>query len=411
VACAQAPAGAGACAKKDAAHPVCGATGACLECAADTDCHDAIKPFCGATTATCLPCSMATAGACAKKDAAHPACGATGACLECAADTDCHDATKPFCGATGSCTGCAQAPAGAGACAKRDPTRPICASSGTCVTCLSNADCSASTPVCSSPTTCSPCTHDADCAGRAGPGICLTQHEGRCATEAETIYVHMTATCSDASPMTGGTSATPFCTLQPAVAATAAGTRDLVIVRATVTGANDAFAVAAGKKVSVVGQTSALIGGVAAPAFHLASGEAYLRDLKLSTVASIGCQADPGSTLRLDHVTVTANLGGGVLLDGAAFEIRDTTVTANGLGIKGAVTWSGIFANNPPAAGTKLLDHVTVQNNMAPGVTCTAAVTGTGVLASGNGGITGPDIVSTCGFTSCAAAGPDCGAR
>ena len=132
------------------------------------------------------------------------------------------------------------------------------------------------------------------------------------------------------------------------------------------------------------------------------------RDLKLSNLTSIGCQADAGSTLHLDHVTASQNVGGGILLDGAAFEIRDTTVMGNGAAAKGAVTWSGIFANNPPAAGPRLLDHVTVQSNLAPGVTCTAAVMGIGVLASSN---VVADIVSTCGFMSCLAAGPDCGAR
>jgi hypothetical protein len=240
----------------------------------------------------------------------------------------------------------------------------------------------------------------------------MSHQDGRCATDSETAYVQIGAACSDGSGAGGapggGTSATPFCTLQPAVAIINGGTRDLVVVRGTVTGATAAFAPGSGKKISLVGQTSALIAGGATPAFHLASGDAYLREVKLTSGASLGCQADAGSTLRLDHVTATGNIGGGILLDGAAFDIRATTVTNNGPATLGAVTWGGIFANNPPAAGPKQLLRVTVQSNLDPGVTCSAAITGTGVLATAN---VGGDVVSTCGFASCGtAASATCGA-
>jgi len=418
VGCAMAPAGASACTKKDATHPVCGATGACVECAADPDCHDASKPLCAAATATCVPCSMGApsgAAACAKKDAAHPACGATGACVECAADADCHDANRGFCASNGTCVGCAQAPAGAGACAGRDRGKPACGPSGACVACVTNADCPNTTPVCSASNACGPCSKDGDCSGRSGPGVCMSHQDGRCADDAETLYVQAVPSCSDASgaggaKATAGTSATPLCTLQAATSAVSAMSNmaDLVVVRGTVTGATAAFAVPAKKKLSVVGQMTAFIAGGLSPAFRLSSGEAFLRDLKLTTAASIGCQADTGTLLRLDHVTVTGNVGGGILLDGAAFEIRNSTVTSNGPAVQGAVSWGGIFANNPPAAGPKTLDLLTVQGNLSPGITCSSAITGTGVLASSN---LGGDVISTCGFAPCTAASASCGAR
>ena len=241
----------------------------------------------------------------------------------------------------------------------------------------------------------------------------MSHQDGRCADDAETVYVQAVSACSDSSGAGGskpaaGTSAAPLCTLQAATSALS-GMADLVVVRGTVTGATAAFAVPAKKKLSVIGQMTAFIaGGGTSPAFHLASGEAYLRDLKLTTAASIGCQADAGSLLRLDHVTVTGNVGGGILLDGAAFEIRNSTVSNNGAGVMGAVTWGGIFANNPPAAGPKTLDLLTVQSNLSPGITCSSAITGTGILASSN---LGGDVISTCGFAPCTAASASCGAR
>jgi hypothetical protein len=182
-------------------------------------------------------------------------------------------------------------------------------------------------------------------------------------------------------------------------------TRDLIVVRGSVNAATAAFA-ATGSALSVVGQSAGTIAG-ATPGFHLTAGSAYLRDLKLQTGGSVGCQADTGTTLTLNHLTVTANSGGGILLDGAAFDIRNTTVTTNGPGQFGAVTWGGIFANNPPAAGPKQLQLVTVQSNNPIGVSCSAMIQGTGVLASGNS----VDIATTCMFSSCGTANATCGAQ
>ena len=189
--------------------------------------------------------------------------------------------------------------------------------------------------------------------------------------------------------------------MQPAVAAVGAA-RDLIVVRGTVTNASTPFSAGA-KQITVVGQSSAVVATI-----HLAAGDAYVRDIKFGPFAGIGVQADAGSTLRLNHVVVTGNTGGGVFVDGAAFDIRNTSVTANGPGTSGAITWGGILVSNPPAAGPKQLNLVTVQSNGGPGIACSTAVTGTGVLASGNGSV---DIGPTCMFSSCGAATPTCGAQ
>jgi hypothetical protein len=58
--------------------------------------------------------------------------------------------------------------------------------------------------------------------------------------------------------------------------------------------------------------------------------------------------------------------------------------------------------------GPKQLYLVTVQNSLAPGIACSTAVTGTGVLASGNASV---DIGPMCMFSSCGTAGPMCGSQ
>ena len=398
-------AGAGACAARDATKPVCGSAGACVECGSDADCPTTTKPFCSGA-GTCVSCAISPGGtgACAAREAAKPVCGATGACVECGADLDCHQATKPFCSGTGACVPCAMAPGGASACAARTPTMPLCAQSGACVQCVANADCPSSTPVCTAANTCGKCTADADCAGRAGPIVCMFHQDSRCATDAETVYVQNGVACSDGAGVTGGTNAMPFCSLQPAIAVVGP-TRDLIVVRGSVNGASSPF-LGGARQISIVGQMSALIGGVD-PAIHLAGGDLYARAVKLSTGSAIGCQADGGSTLRLDHIVVTGNAAGGIVLDGAAFVITNTTVTDNGPGDLLGVPLGGIRAQNIPPAGPAQLQNVTIESNNQIGISCSAAVSGTGVLATMN---TGGDISPTCGFASCAAASPTCGA-
>ena len=195
--------------------------------------------------------------------------------------------------------------------------------------------------------------------------------------------------------------------MQPAVGVVGA-LRDLIVVRGTVTGAASAFAGGA-KQISIVGQATAVVAGGGSPAIHLATGDAYVRAIKLGPSASIGCQADSGSTLRLDHVVVTGNSAGGILLDGAAFDIENTTVTSNGPGDLTGLPWGGIRVQNIPVDGPKILKLVTVQTNNPIGVSCSAAVSGpSGVLAIAN---LSTDISPTCAFLSCGAASSTCGAQ
>jgi hypothetical protein len=142
------------------------------------------------------------------------------------------------------------------------------------------------------------------------------------------------------------------------------------------------------------------------PAFDLQSGTAFIRGIGFSSSASTGIRAT-GGTLHLDTVTVDSCKKGGILLDGAAFDIRNTTVTNNSMGQQGATAWGGILVNALPATGPTQLGLVTIQNNKQIGLTCIGPISGIGVLSSGN---TGGDISTTCGITACSPAGPACGA-
>jgi hypothetical protein len=133
----------------------------------------------------------------------------------------------------------------------------------------------------------------------------------------------------------------------------------------------------------------------------------------------MGVNATPLSgnavTLYMSGCKIMNNTGGGILLNGAAFDIQNASVTDNGPGSFGSslpTQWGGILVNSPPTAGPAVLNQLTIQNNNPVGIVCSETITGTGVLATGNNNSTNPAYqISGCGFTSCTAAGTGCGAQ
>lgn len=212
----------------------------------------------------------------------------------------------------------------------------------------------------------------------------MSHQDGRCASDAETIIVS-----------TGGTLPTSV----------PSGKR-LLVVRDSVTGSITWNL--SGSQMTIVGQESGTItGNGTSPTLHATGGDLYIRDLTL-TGGAPGIMADGGSILHLDHVSASSNASGGILLDGAGFDIKNTTVKDNAA----AGGDPGIRIQNAPTSSTtpKSLSLCTVSGNAGFGISCTSGTvaTASGVLVTGNGGT---DITSFCGFTSCSSAGPTCGAQ
>ena len=389
------------------------AAGQCVECVDNMTCtNDLGKGFC--VSNACTGCQNAGANACS---GAKPACATSGAavgqCVECVDNTGCTaSAAKGFC-VGNACTGCTAA-----LCAGRTDGKTACAAAGTfagqCVTCTSNAQCAGATPVCASATdTCRACAGDSECSA-TGPGVCMT--DGHCATDGEAIYVGTlgSATCSESN---AGTVQAPVCSLLAGVGLAKSASKPVVVVRGALNPASTTISVSS--PVTIVGRSSAVLAPAApgADCITITSGDITLRNLTIQGTASpktgIGINANPGTgstvTLHMDTCAVKDNPGGGILLNGAAFDIKNTTVTGNGVGTTGAVSWGGIYVQSLPATGPANLALVSVNNNKQVGLSCAGAIAGTGVLASGN--IGGIDINTTCAITACTPASTTCGAQ
>jgi nitrous oxidase accessory protein NosD len=195
-----------------------------------------------------------------------------------------------------------------------------------------------------------------------------------------------------------------------------------VLIRGTLTAPPAGFTttIAVSAPLTIVGKSSAVIVPASgADAITITSGEIYLRNLTIQGTASpktgIGINATPGTgsavTLHMDTCAVTNNPGGGILLNGAAFDIKNTTITGNGAGLTVGYTWGGVLVQSLPSgsSATTTLSQVTIKSNNAIGLDCTGTIQlqGVAVLASGN---TTADVAG-CNVTACAAASPTCGAQ
>jgi hypothetical protein len=340
----------------------------------------------------------------------------------------CTDKTKPFCDdKTGMCRGCLVA---ANDCTP-DGGAPFCdgtdGGTGKCVQCLVTADCKDPAASACVANMCTPCTADSDC-GNFPPGICkpgvatgdAAPPPGRCAGDSEVIYVSKTAKCNDPSGAdaggaadagVGGTTSIPFCSMQPALNAITPD-RNIIIVTGGVAAGTWKYANQAKGPLLIVGQNNAKIGSSGDPAFSLTSGKVTIRNVTFNSQFSTGITAT-GGTLTLDHVTLSMCAEGAILLDGASFDIRNTTITGNGTGMddNGLITWSGIYVRTLPPTGPTTLNRVTIAGNPAAGLLCVDKITGTGVLAYGNGGaqISNGCMVNDCGMSD-AGASMTCGA-
>jgi len=389
---------------------VFGLTAGCTEnklraghCERDTDCPPGQSCVLeGAATFTC-----------AASDGGLPDGDASEVAPECTASSQC-PVERPICDAQ-TCRACDSARFGDGtACASRDSTRPLCGPTGACVECVSttSADCNANLakPICDlASNTCVGCSGDDQCAAKGGgPGVCMSHQDGRCAADSEVIYVENKAGCATSALTPGAGSATsPFCGPQLAIDGLTTSRR-VVLISGPVMGATWTVT-SASTPVTFVGRTAAAIApGTTVGMRVTGPGDLYARDLVVRNSELVGVIAENGATLRLDHVTIDSNRGGGISIDNSAFDVRNTTITANGPGqAGGGVVWGGIRIDAPGNPASLAL--VTVSNNQSAGVSCSGPIAGLGVLAADNLG--GVDVTSACQVPPCSPAGPTCGAQ
>jgi len=334
-----------------------------------------------------------------------------GRCVACKASGECQGGS-PICSTAHACVSCAAVDGGC------PMTAPACeADSGRCVECATNDDCSlVGKPICDgASTTCVSCTSDAQCAA-VGPSVCMSHLDGRCAADAETIYVGSSAPipCSDVAANAGSASV-PYCSAQKGVLAARAKGKPLVVLSGRLAGGFTGISLTS--PLTVVGKNAVITPADYSDGIGLTGGEITMRGLTVTgraagaTGIGINAQATTSATLvvHIDGCTISGNPGGGILLGGAAFDIRNSTVSANGPGqTNGGTSFGGIRVDSLAATGAASLALVSIEDNLAPGLSCADSIQGHGVLASGNAVL---DIATSCAVSACTVPSTTCGAQ
>jgi hypothetical protein len=211
-----------------------------------------------------------------------------------------------------------------------------------------------------------------------------------------------------------GSAQAPACSLESGVGFAKLNNKPLIVV----TGVPIPVLTIIYSSVTILGKNGAIIMPVVGgDGIFIRSGDVYLRNLtvqgSVSDSTGIGIKAEPETgaavNLHMDTCAVINNPGGGILLNGSAFDIRNTTVNGNGPGQTiGGTPWGGIRVDALPSSGTTNLNLANINTNNPSGLSCAGSILGTGVLSTGNTSI---QISTSCGVTACTPASATCGAQ
>jgi hypothetical protein len=369
-------------------------------CTVSSQCADPGEPIC--RSGACASCK--TAGECVTKDSTAPNCdAASGKCVQCNASSQCTNPATPICSSAFVCVGCGTVGLSSNACSQKSALTPICGPAGACVQCTIDSQCSGATPICGSAGTCQACSSDAQCVKKLGanPGVCMAHQDGRCATDAETVYVEDSTSCSTTVGATSGTNAKPYCDTETALSALSASRR-LMVARGSAAGFD--YSSSAGQ-LTVVGQLNgALYPGSTSSCVSVSDGaNLYIRDFVCNTNFNAPAITVNSATIYMQRMVIF-NSGGGILLDASNFEIIDSIISDNQLGTIGATPFGGIGIANPPSTGLKVLQNISlIDQNNPNDIACSAAITGSGIYAPDN------KVGTACGVSTCSTLSASCG--
>ncbi len=268
---------------------------------------------------------------------------------ECTDSSECTDPLLPVCEGM-SCVGCNDAADPDAACQASDAATPACGSEGACVECTDqqSAACGGQTPVCGADAVCVGCDEHAQCPESA----CHLDGDqaGACFEASEVVEV---GSAAELSAAVAGLSAD-----ETAVIVLASG--DYTGVTDEVTGSAEvAFIAADGASISgnsgfavlgVSGDAIVYISGLSVGpngtgAGLNCSGEAvWLDDAAVRNNAGVGLDISGGCRAHLRRSVVASNSGGGIDVSGGELNILNSAVGRNGDGFSSL--FGGISANS-----------------------------------------------------------------
>lgn len=296
-------------------------------------------------------------------------------------------ASAPVCSPQKQCTSCGTEGMSTECAMYHGPTTNLCGSAGGCVECNTKDNCDAANKTCDLTThTCAACKTNEDCTS----GMCNAA-TGVCADKGTLLYVNDadTAGCSDGGT---GTFATPFCTVQRGLNASAAANKQVIIFAGKgypeslqANGTADYFASALGvgnpvikppgaqpalsvagngasaKTVSVTIEGVVFDGTALTGSVDLVSctggGAAYGKSLVKITRSTLkgapgyGVNGSSQCTLTLDADLIRDNKGGAIYSSMCDFALTNLLILSNGSPTNGGTAGSNFGGINVAGAG------------------------------------------------------------
>lgn len=203
----------------------------------------------------------------------------------------------------------------------------------------------------------------------------------------------------------------PLCSAQLGadVAKLMAATKQLLVLKGQLTPGFTASP-PSGKPLTIVGQGATITPSTAGTGIEIISGEVYLRGVNVKGVKQSGSETGTGvivneaATLHMNRCVVENSPGGGIYVNGGAFEIINTVAAGNGPGSLGAVTWGGVYLVPGSGKMARFVNN-TIYKNDAGGLTCSAPVAAPGLIAFGT--TNAPrDITPSCMAAACCVGDP-----
>jgi hypothetical protein len=256
---------------------------------------------------------------------------------------------------------------------------------GTCVECVKDSHCrdkDKTKPLCDNQV-CRACRWDIECDPVANnEGICVV--DGHCATADELVYVQNVATCVAGTD--GGTADHPFCTPEQGIAALGPD-KSILIVRGQVgpwslVGPPNGVAL-----VTVVGQQNATVMATDVTGISISNqAKLSIRGLHVTGGMGAGIAATAGATLFVDRCRIDSNARGGIVINGAAYQITNSVLSNNGSIMASGtntVTYGAVEIRNSGSLQPTIFQHNTVASNVF-GLSCDQAYPITASIVSPN---------------------------
>jgi hypothetical protein len=232
------------------------------------------------------------------------------------------------------------------------------------------------------------------------PGLC---YGGRCATDSDSVYVEFN---QNGCPGANGSVTAPYCTPNNGVSALASAKKKYLVIIGAV---NDQLVMNTNSLTPVVigrpnGTNAGSIPAVSATGILVSSDNVVIRDLSIgngTTSASkgivisgfgtkvqlqhltislgngLGVDAEAGTSLQMDRCLLQNNMAGGVLINGAGYQIANSILTSNLYGLKftaaaiptsSQVLYSTIVANQGNAVTCDTTNAQPINESIVVGV-------------------------------------------